>query len=80
MLRLAIKLGIVIALVLFFTGCGFTGGLGDAQAGGDVGEVTAETVNLINQNGLPWWQWVIIGMFIPSPWEILGLIKRSVIG
>lgn len=39
------------------------------EAAGEVGEVVVH-------NSLIWWQWIIIGMFIPSPLDIIAATMR----
>lgn len=35
-----------------------------------IDEVISASRDVVNNNSLEWWQWVIIGMFIPTPWSI----------
>ncbi len=45
---------------------------------GEIGKVaeTVDTVKVMNVAGLLWWQWIIIGMFIPSPLDIIAATVR----
>ena len=41
-------------------------------------EVVTASRDVVNYNSLEWWQWLIIGMFIPAPWEMIGSTIRSI--
>ena len=65
-----------VGLLLLLTGC--------ASALPST-EVVAETVGVIEtsnivNNSLEWWQWGIIGMFIPAPWDMVALFRKSLTG
>lgn len=58
--------GTILALLLL-TGCSLLDGLTGGSGGADVAEAGEVIVN----NGLDFWHWMIIGMFIPSPIDII---------
>lgn len=68
-----IRLTLVLVLL---TGCSL---LGDLTGGSGVqgsAEVTQAEEVIVN-NGLDFWHWMLIGMFIPSPIDILKDFVRG---
>lgn len=45
-------------------------------AAGQVNEVVSAG-EIINNNSLEWWQWIIVGSFIPYPWVILSEMLKA---
>ncbi len=73
------KLTLLITLALLLAGCAVPAGISETV--GDI-QGAVESIEIDNTvvHGLPWWQWLIIGTFIPSIFEMISMLRRAITG
>ncbi|AUR99087.1 TMhelix containing protein [Vibrio phage 1.262.O._10N.286.51.A9] len=71
-----ISLGLIITISLLLSACSLTQPVPNSfeSVGGDV--AVEQTVN----NSLEWWQWIVIGTFIPSIFEMIRMLRKAILG
>ncbi|AUR96955.1 membrane lipoprotein [Vibrio phage 1.253.O._10N.286.45.B12] len=66
-------------LLLLVSGCASSGAVSQEFTAEAIDTISANT-EIVNNNSLEWWQWIIVGMFIPSPLDYLSEVFGGVGG